>query len=76
MLELSDANKNELLDCSEQFHRWVENKWNPFIADMLPNDELWRFRSPEKTWANLMGRAEYAIVRNGQVVRSLVTLLN
>jgi hypothetical protein len=75
-LELSDENKNKLLDRSEQFQQYVDNTWNPFIVDMLPGDELWRFRSPDDTWARLAGRAGYAILRNGKIVRSLITLLN
>ena len=75
-LQLSDGNKQKLLCHSEQFRRWVETKWVPFVSQMLPGDELWRFRSPDQTWANLAGRAGYAIVRNGTVVHSLVTLLN
>ena len=75
-LELSVASKQELLNRSEQFNRWVETTWNPFIAEMMPGDELWRFRSPAKTWANMAGRAGYAIVREGKIIRSLVSLLN
>jgi hypothetical protein len=75
-LELSDEDKQKLLDRSEPFHKWVEQRWKPFVALMQPGDELWRFRSPDHTWANLTGRAGYAIVRNGEILHSLVTLLN
>jgi hypothetical protein len=75
-LELSDENKQKLLDRSEPFRKWVEERWKPFVALMLPGDELWRFRSPAQTWANLAGRAGYAIVRDDEIVHSLITLLN
>jgi hypothetical protein len=75
-LDLSEDNKRELLDRSDEFHEWVETRWNPFIASMLPGDELWRFRSPNRTWANMAGRAGYSIVRDGKVIRSLITLMN
>jgi len=75
-LKLSDDSKQKLLDRSEPFRQWVETKWSPFIAQMLPEDELWRFRSPPNSWANKAGRAGYAIVRDGVVIDSLVTLLN
>src|SRR5262249_307979 len=75
-LELSESDKQELLNRSEQFERWIETKWNPFIAEMMPDDELWMFRRPTHTWANMAGRAGYAIVREGKIIRSLVTLLN
>jgi hypothetical protein len=75
-LGLSKENKRELLDRSEQFRKWVSQKWTPFVAVMQPGDEIWRFRSPGDTWANMCGRAGYSIVRDGEVLRSLVTLMN
>jgi hypothetical protein len=75
-LQLSDENKQKLLDRSEPFRKWAEERWKPFIALMQPGDELWQFRSPDHTWANLAGRAGYAILRDGEIVHSLVTLLN
>jgi hypothetical protein len=42
-LDLCEDNRQKLLDRSEQFQRWIDTKWNPFIADMLPGDELWDF---------------------------------
>ena len=75
-LELSNANKQELLNRSEQFRQWIETKCDPFVAEMAPGDELWRFRSPAHTWANMAGWAGYSIVRDGKILRSLVTLMN
>lgn len=75
-LGLSEADRQKWLESNERFERWIDLRWNPFIAEMIPGDELWRFRSPSLTWANMAGRAGYAIVRNGEVVRSLVTLMN
>jgi hypothetical protein len=75
-LKLSNENKQKLLEHSEPFRKWIEERWKPFIAQMQPGDELWQFLSPEHTWANLMGRAGYAIVRNGEIVHSLVTVMN
>ena len=74
-LELSHEDKQKLLDRSEPFRKWVKERWTPLIALMQPGDELWLFRSPDHTWANLAGRAGYAIVRGGEVIHSLVTLL-
>ena len=75
-LDLSNDNKNTLLDRSKQFKEWVASKWEPFIAEVMPGDEVWRFQSPPETWANMAGRAGYSIVRDGTIIRSLVTLLN
>jgi hypothetical protein len=76
-LELSDEKmKRFLKDRAEQHQRWVQTEWNPFVGQMLLGDELWRFCSPEDTWANLAGCAGYSIVRDGVVLDSLVTLRN
>jgi hypothetical protein len=75
-LGLSEADKQALFNRREHFERWIETKWDPFIAEMIAGDELWRFRSPDHTWASLAGRAGYAIVRDGEIVRSLVTMLS
>jgi hypothetical protein len=73
-LDLVDASAAELLGKSEQHKRWEMKQWRPFIALMKPGDELWRFSSPATNWANLAGAAGYAIVRNGDVVSTLVTI--
>ncbi len=39
-------------------------------------DELWRFASPEPTWAHLCGRAGIALVRDGRVIYAIVTMMN
>jgi hypothetical protein len=38
--------------------------------------ELWYFSSPQETWNRLAGRAGYAVLRNGEVVAAIVTLLS
>jgi hypothetical protein len=75
-LELSDFNKQKLLERSEHFKQWEATKWLPFIADLLPDDEVWRFHSPPETWANLCGRAGYVVIRDGQIIRTLTTMRN
>lgn len=75
-LEISEENKGKLLARSEQLKKWETAKWLPFIADLLPDDEVWRFHSPPQTWANFCGCAGYVVVRDGQIIRSLTTLRN
>jgi hypothetical protein len=48
-------------------------KWERLKASMGEGDELWEFCSPPASWAHLMGREGYAVVRGGQVVDSIVT---
>lgn len=73
-LELSDENKRKLLERSEQLKQWEMTKWNPFVADLLPDDEVWRFRSPPQTWSNFCGCAGYVVLRDGQIIRTLTTM--
>jgi hypothetical protein len=54
---------------------WQE-KWNAFLGAKAPDDELWRFRSPPETWRSLRGCAGYAVVRDGEVVDTLRTLVS
>jgi hypothetical protein len=51
-------------------------KWEKLKADMQPNDELWTFSSPPRTWEDLAGRAGIALVRDGQVIEVIVTMFN
>jgi hypothetical protein len=47
-LDLSEDNKRKLLERSEQLKRWETTKWLPFIADLMPDDEVWRFTARRK----------------------------
>ena len=48
----------------------------PCLLGLQEGDELWEFRSPRESWANMAGRAGIALVRNGEVVASIVTRMN
>jgi hypothetical protein len=50
--------------------------WERLKASMLPGDEIWGFCSPPDSWQHLAGRAGYALVRDGQVIDCIVTMLN
>jgi hypothetical protein len=43
---------------------------------MEPGDELWAFSSPPETWQHLCGRAGIALVRNGEVIEAMTTMMN
>jgi hypothetical protein len=47
-----------------------------FLDLMAPGDELWEFMSPPETWAHLAGRAGIALVRDGEIIDSFLTLMN
>lgn len=73
-LGMSDEDKEKFLESSPQLKDWEKTKWEPFLAELLPGDEVWRFRSPPHTWANFSGCAGYVVLRDGQIVRTLTTL--
>ena len=75
-LELSDENKRKLAANSGRRKRWATEKWLPFVADLRPGDEVWRFSSPSEAWAKKCGCAGYSVVRDGEIIRSLVTIRN
>ena len=51
-------------------------EWRLFISQMQPGDQLRHFSSPPETALLLAERAGYAIVREGKVVDSFVTILS
>jgi len=55
---------------------FMNDKWKALTVQMVEGDELWEFTSPADTWQNLCGRQGIAIVRNGEVLSSLVTEMN
>ena len=55
---------------------FMNDQWEQLKSEMLEGDELWDFSSPPETWAHLAGRAGIALVRDGKVIRSLITMMN
>ena len=53
------------------FWRWVD-----FREKLREGDELWEFKSPQKSWDNLAGREGYCIVRDGKVVEHIITVMS
>lgn len=51
-------------------------EWEALKAEMKPDDELWTFASPPDSWKKLAGSAGVALVRDGKVIGSIVTLRN
>src|ERR1700684_150905 len=51
-------------------------QWEAIKAAMQPGDELWTFASPANSWEDLAGRAGIAVVRDGNLVMVLTTMLN
>jgi hypothetical protein len=55
---------------------FLNGRWRELVASMAEGDELWEFRSPPDSWAILVGRGGYCVVRGGRVVGSIVTAMN
>ena len=47
-----------------------------FRSRVQEGDEVWEFNSPAHFWEHLAGRAGIALVRNGEVVDSIITSMN
>ena len=50
--------------------------WASLMAQRREGDRLFAFSSPARSWEMLAGRAGYALVRDGEIVDSLVTMMN
>ena len=63
---------------------WGRGRYNPpdnpgvkeLLDLMVPGDELWKFNSGAESWRHLAGRAGYVVVRHGQQVAHLTTIMN
>ena len=54
----------------------INQQWQALLAKKEAGDELFEFRSPEHTWRGLGGRAGISLVRDGEIVDSIITALN
>jgi hypothetical protein len=52
------------------------DRWRDLVGEMQDGDELWEFASSPESWQQLAGRTGIALVRNGEIVASIVTRLN
>jgi hypothetical protein len=43
---------------------------------MRPGDDLWEYCISPESWQHLAGRAGYAVVREGEVVDGILTMMN
>ena len=52
-----------------------EEELNNLKAQMQEGDELWIFNSPQEFWSGLCGRRGLCIIRDGEEVDSVLTLM-
>jgi len=80
-LTIKEAEDENMVHHHQLGHKGVpfgfqNSEWQELLAEMIKGDELWEFCSPAETWENLCGREGIALVRNGQIIRFIVTRLN
>lgn len=50
--------------------------WKTLLDIYQDGDELWEFTSPAEYWENLAGRGGVALVRDGKIVETVVTIMS
>lgn len=51
-------------------------RWNEFLAQMQEGDELWEFISSPASWKGRSGRAGLTLLRDGEEVAGIYTLMS
>ena len=51
-------------------------EWCELVVKMQDGDQLWTFSTSDESWENLAGRAGIALIRNGEIIDSIVTEMN
>jgi hypothetical protein len=74
--EIKHSVKIEELGPSPIPFGYINQRWLEFKSQIQDGDELWEFSSPLATWKHLCGRAGICIVRNGEIIDSLVTIMS
>jgi hypothetical protein len=52
------------------------DKWESLEAAMLPGDQLWTFCSPKASWEHRAGRSGVVLLRDGEAVVMIVSVMN
>ena len=55
---------------------FMNTKWKAMLAEMQPGDGLFTYRTSPESWNALAGREGIFLVRDGKVIRSLVTMMS
>ena len=82
-MTVEEIERHELETCpvksiAEKFgpFGYANESWEALKADMRPGDEVWSFSSDQYSWSMLCGRTGYSLVRDGEVVGSIVTMMS
>jgi len=53
-----------------------DEEWQKLKDIIIEGDELWTFKSPPETWRQRRGREGIALVRDGKIVKDILTAMN
>ena len=52
----------------------IRMAWQKLKRNAVEGDEMWAFENPSNTWKRMGKKTGYAIVREGEIVESVVVL--
>lgn len=55
---------------------FIHGQWLKFKDQIRQGDQLWKFCSSGESWGHLAGREGLCIVRDGEIVASIITCMN
>lgn len=53
-----------------------QDTWLSFKKEIKQGDQIWKFRSSAESWRHFAGREGLCIVRDDEVVASIITRMN
>jgi hypothetical protein len=59
---------------SEMASLRIQMAWQKMKRNVMEGDEMWAFENPANTWKRMGKKTGYAIVREGEIVESVVVL--
>jgi hypothetical protein len=74
--EAEHAVEHERLGPSPVPFGFQNDRWKELLAGRAEGDELWEFCSPPESWQHRAGRTGIALVRDGEIIDSIVTVMN
>jgi len=54
----------------------AQRRWKSMLEQMQDGDELWEYSSSDQSWEHFAGRAGIALIRDGQIIDSILTSMN
>ena len=68
--------KSTILNLSPLANVRNNNEWTKMKSALIEGDEIWEFCSSGESFSKMMGRSGICVVRNGEIIMELITLMN